>query len=174
MAFQRFLTFSPAQSNSVWSRPRHQTPVEKAGSDRPGRRICCVGFRPTLNTFTLASFRKGILGLDVKSAESGFLGLAALLKRACAADPALCPLHFPCKSAPHSPSLDRSQLPETCSKSAPLINRHETIAGRVNLLSTMGRSGFAGPLPPHTHAAPAQDVHSGLRLQLDSRNAAKL
>lgn len=183
MAFQRFLSFYSDQTGPVWSWSRQQTPVishsrrrRQEVTDRGGEsavwrsdphKQLCAGFIQNVDP-----------GIYVKSAEGGFFGLAAPLKRACAADPALCPLHFPCKSAPHSPSLCRSQQPEACSESAPLINRHETIAGRVIPLSTMGRrstgfTGFTGSLPPRSPAAPGQDVHSGLQLQLDSWNAAK-
>lgn len=106
------------------------------------------------------------------------VAFSAWLKWACAADPALCPLHFPCKSAPHSPRLCCSQLPEKCSESAPLINRHETITGWVTPLSTMGqrRTGFTGSLAPFV-LPPSQPRSrtsgSDLQLQLDSWNAAK-
>lgn len=69
----------------------------------------------------------------------------------------LCPLHFPFANQRrilHVSAVPSS--PGTCSESAPLINRHETITGRVTQLSTMGTeehpgfSGFTGSLPPPT------------------------
>lgn len=122
--------------------------------------MCCVGFRPRTNSFFLLSFRWWIPKSTLRVGRAFFwprrTAETGLCRRLC-----FISTPFPLQISPaFSEPPPFPAPPQTCSESAPLIKRHETITGELSRPQQWD-GGAPVPLgsllpslpPPHPRAA---------------------